>query len=129
MRKLVLDLLDYLQTGRRLPHCAFCDSRYHDAKPFIEGSTGALVCAGCVRRLTPIEGLEPKMYFEAHRMIQRPDDGNPYSPPSIDSGTVACLLCDEPTSSKTNSRGKLSVTICSACLDHSSILIKEHAIG
>jgi len=129
MRKLVLDFLDYVQTGRRLPHCALCDSRYNDAKPFIEGSTGALVCAGCIRRHTPTDGIEPSMYFEAHRMLHPPDDGNPYRPPSIDSETVPCLLCDEPTSSLVNSRGKLSGTICSPCLDHSSPLLKDNAIG
>ena len=129
MRKLVLDFLDYIQTGRRLPHCALCDSRYNDAKPFVEGSTGALVCAGCIRRLIPTDGIEASTYFKAHRMIHRPDNGNPYRPPSIDNGTLSCLLCDELTSSAINLRGKIAATICSACLDHALPLIKNQAIG
>ena len=128
MRKLVLDLLDYIRTGQRLPHCRLCDSRYNDAKPFIEGSTGALVCAGCVRRLTPSDGLDGDMYFAAHRMMHLPDDGNPYRPPEIDSGAVPCLLCDETVDSTVDSHGRLSVAICTACLEHSSALIagEEH---
>lgn len=129
MRKLFLDFLDYIQTGRRLPHCAVCDSRYIDAKPFVEGSTGALICAACIQRFTPTDGVDPNLYLATHRLMQHADDGNPYRPPAIDSGTVQCLLCDQQTSSHVNSRGKLTAAVCSECLVHSSNLIKEHTIG
>jgi hypothetical protein len=129
MRKLFLDFCDYVRTGRRLPLCAVCDSRYNDAKPFVEGSTGALVCAACIRRFTSTDGVEPNIYFEAYRLIQNPDDGNPYRPPSIDRGTVLCLLCDQATSSQVNSRGKLKALFCADCLSHSSNLLKEHVVG
>ena len=128
MRKLFLDFLDYIQTGRRLPHCAVCDSRYNDAKPFIEGSTGALVCAACIQRFTPTNGVAPDLYLATHRLIQHTDDGNPYRPPAIDTGTVQCLLCDQQTTSRVNSLGKLTSAVCADCLEHSSNLIKEHAI-
>ena len=129
MRKLFLDFLDYLQTGRRLPHCAVCDSRYNDAKPFIEGSTGALVCAACIRRLTPTDIVDLNLYFATHRLIQHADDGNPYRTPAIDSGTVQCLLCGQQTSSHVNSRAKLTAAVCADCVEHSSNQMKEHAIG
>jgi hypothetical protein len=129
MRKLFLDFLDYVQTGRRLPHCAVCDSRYNDAKPFIEGATGALVCAACIQRFTATEGVDLNLYLATHRLIQQTDDGNPYRPPTIHSGTVQCLLCDQQTSSHVNSRGKLTAAVCVDCLEHSSNLINEHIIG
>ena len=128
MRKLFLDFLDYVRTGRRLPHCAVCDSRYKDAKPFIEGANGALVCAACIQRFTPTDGVDPDLYLATHRLIQHTDDGNPYQPPAIDTGTVQCLLCDQQTTSLVNSRGKLTSAVCADCLEHSSNLIKEHAI-
>jgi hypothetical protein len=129
MRKLFLDFLDYIQTGRRLPHCAVCDSRYNDAKPFVEGSTGALVCAACIQRLTPTDGLDINLYLATHRLIQHADDENPYRPPAIDSGSVQCLLCDQQTSSCVNSHGKMTAAVCADCIEHSTNLIREHAIG
>jgi hypothetical protein len=129
MRKLFLDFLDYVRTGRRLPHCAVCDSRYKDAKPFIEGSTGALVCAACIRRFAPTDGVDRNLCLATHRLIQHADDGNPYRPHTFDSGTVKCLLCDQQTSSHVNSRGKLLAAVCADCLEYSSNLIKEHTIG
>lgn len=98
MRKLFLDILDYIQTGRRLPHCAVCDSRYNDAKPFIEGTAGVLVCAAC------IHGVDLDLYLATHRLVQHTDDGNPYRPPRVDSGAVPCLLCDQQTFSHVDLR-------------------------
>lgn len=124
MRKFVLDLLDYLRTGQRLPHCALCDSRYNDAKPLIEGATGALVCAGCVRRLTATDGVDRNMYVAAHRALHSAERGNPYRPPKIDDRAVPCLLCDELTDSPGNQHGKLTAVICSTCLRRSIHLLE-----
>lgn len=129
MRNLFLDFLDYARTGRRSPHCAVCDSRYNDAKPFIEGATGALVCAACIQRFTPTDGVDLNFYLATNRLIQNTEHGNPYRPPAIDSGTVHCLLCDQQTSVRVNSRGKLTTGVCADCLEHSSNLIKEHTSG
>ena len=114
---------------RLCPHCALCDSRYNDAKPFIEGSAGALACAECVRRLASTDCVGSDTYLAAHRMMHPADDGNPYRPPMADAGTVTCVLCEEPTDSMSNTHGKLSRAICAACLNHSSTLIADQKHG
>ncbi|XZE42744.1 four helix bundle protein [Pirellulaceae bacterium SH467] len=40
-----------------------------------------------------------------------------------------CLLCEQQTASQVHSRGKLTSAICADCLEYSSNLIKEHAVG
>lgn len=129
MRKLFLVFLDYVQIGRRLRHCAVCDSRYNDAKPFVEGSTGALICAACIQRFTPANGVDLNLNLAANRLIQHAEDENPYRPPAIESDTVHCLLCDQQTSSHSTSRGKRKAAVCADCLEHSIKLIKEHLLG
>lgn len=129
MRKLFLVFLDYVQTGRRLRHCAVCDSRYNDAKRLVEGSTGALICAACIQRFTPAHGVDLNLNLVTNRFIQQAEDENPYRPPAIESGTVQRLLCDEQTSSHITSRGKMRAAVCADCLEHSIKRIKEHTLG
>ena len=102
MRHLILKLVNAAM-GRGFSSvavCAICSRDYRDAKPFVEGVDGTLVCRDCVKALVDVATLRASIVADDASTDQLPShasdlDPNPYSPPSSSNNDKRCVFCGE----------------------------------
>lgn len=102
--------------------CFACKRDWRDAKPFVEGADGFLICRRCIQvERLPREGLCDDAELAEFPPVEFIRD-NPYASPSVTDVPEVCRLCGNVVSDKnTISAGPFK--LCGPCIEIAKRLV------
>lgn len=93
--------------------CGLCGRDWRDAKPFVEGHAGFLVCRRCVEAL---DERRRELADDVFAPLTPAQADNPYASPKTTASGGTCDLCGEPLSVDQWSFANGNGAFCGACV-------------